>query len=81
MYQVNSNELITMIKSGYNPQQLMFNVLEQRMGNTPIGQNLLTLARNGQTAEIEKFVRNLATQQGIDYDKEFNAFKQSLGLK
>lgn len=81
MYQVNPQQLVQMIKQGYNPQQLMLNVLQTRMGNTPIGQNLLTLARNGRTADIEKFARNLMAQEGLDYDKEFSAFKQSLGLK
>ena len=81
MYQVDPKQLIAMIRQGYNPQQLMINLLETRMGGTPMGQNLITLAKNGQTAEIERIARNLAAQQGIDYDKEFDAFKQSLGLK
>lgn len=50
------------------------------MGNTPIGQNLLNLAKAGRTDEIERIVRNLAAQEGLDYDKEFNAFRKSLGL-
>lgn len=81
MNSVNPNDLIAMIKNGYNPQQLMLSVLQMRMGNTPMGQNLLHLARNGRTDEIEKIARNLAAQQGIDYDTEFNAFKQRLGFK
>jgi hypothetical protein len=58
----------------------MMSVLESEMGSTPIGQNLLNLARAGRTDEIERIVRNLAAQQGLDYDKEFNAFRKSLGL-
>jgi hypothetical protein len=50
------------------------------MGNTPLGENLLTLARNNRTSEIEGIVRNLAAQRGIDYDKEFMAFRQMLGV-
>lgn len=80
VYRVNPNDLIAMIKQGYNPQQLMMSVLESEMGSTPIGQNLLNLARTGRTDEIERIVRNLAAQQGLDYDKEFNAFRKSLGL-
>lgn len=81
MYQVNPAQLIAMIRQGYNPEQLMLHVLESRMGGTPMGQNLITLARNGQTAEIEKIARNLAAQQGKDFDKEFKAFKEMMGLK
>jgi hypothetical protein len=65
-----------MIKNGQNPQQLLMNVLENQMQDTPLGANLLNLARNNNTAEIERIARNIASQKGVDYDKEFNAFKQ-----
>lgn len=73
-------QIIAMIKRGYNPEQLLMNILENRMGGTPMGDNLINLARSGNTAEIEKIARNLTSQQGLDYDKEFSAFKQQLGL-
>ena len=81
MYQMDPKQLILMIKQGYNPQQLMLNFLEANMGHTPMGQNLLTLAKNGRTDEIERIARNLAAQQGRDFDKEFKAFKDRLGFK
>lgn len=78
---LNPMQLIQMIRSGTaNPQQLAMNLLQQNMGNTPMGQNLLQLAQNGKSADIEQIVRNLAKQQGIDFDKEFASFKQMLGL-
>lgn len=76
MLQVDPMQLIMMIKNGQNPQQLMLSILENQMQDTPLGANLLNLARNGDTAGIEKIARNIAAQRGIDYDKEFNAFKQ-----
>ena len=78
---VNPNELIQMIRSGSNPQQLMLSVLEQRAQGNPVYANLLQLAKENKTAEIEQFARNLAQSQGIDFDKEFNAFRQRLGFK
>lgn len=79
MYNVDPNQLVQMIKSGYNPQQLIMSILEGQAG-TPMGANLLTLARNGQTEEIEKIARNLYAQRGgQDFDKDFLAFKQMLG--
>ena len=78
---VDPAQLVQMIKMGQNPHQLMLSVLETQMGNTPLGANLLTLAKNGNTVEIERIVRNLASQQGINYDNEFKAFKQRLGFK
>ena len=81
MYNVNPMQLVMMIKNGYNPQQLLMSILETNMAGTPMGDNLLYLARNNQTDEIEKIARNLVTQQGKDFDKEFMAFKRALGLK
>ena len=78
--QVNPMQFIQMIKSGQNPQQLMINYMQSEIGNTPMGQKLLQLAQSGNTQQIEQIVRNLAAQKGVDFDSEFNAFKQSLGL-
>lgn len=72
---MNPMQLIQMLRSGQNPQQLAMNLLESQMG-----QNLLNLAKNGRSADIEQIARNLAKQQGIDFDKEFAAFKEMLGL-
>jgi hypothetical protein len=74
-------QILGMIRNGYNPEQLVLSMMESRMKGTPMGDNLLNLARQGNTAEIEKIARNLAAQQGIDYDKEFNEFKKLIGLK
>lgn len=80
MYQVDPMQLIQSIKNGQNPQQLMLSILQNQMGNTPMGQNLLSMVRNGQTNQIEQFARNLYQSRGLDFDKEFNAFKQQFRL-
>lgn len=79
-YSVDPRRLIQMIKQGQNPQQLMLSVLENQAG-TPLTDNLLKLAKNGQTAEIEKIARNLYAQQGRDFDSEFKAFKNMFGFE
>ena len=68
------------VRQGYRPDQITLNIVEQKMKGTPIGDNLIKLARQGNSAEIERIARNLADQQGIDFDKEFEAFKKQLGL-
>lgn len=68
------------IKRGSNPEQIMMNILEQRMGGTPMGDNLISLARQGNSKEIERIARNLASQRGMDFDKEFSAFRKRYGL-
>lgn len=80
MYPVDPNVLIQMIKSGKNPQQLMMAVLQGQAYNNPLGKNLLSLAQQGRTDELEKVVRNIYAQQGgNDFDQEFEAFKRALG--
>ena len=68
------------IKRGSNPEQIMMNILQQRMGGTPMGDNLISLARQGNSQEIERIARNLASQRGMDFDKEFLAFRKRYGL-
>lgn len=79
MYSVDPRCLIQMIRQGQNPQQLMLSVLEGQAGS-PMGRNLLNLARNGQTAEIEKIARNLCKERGMDFDQEFMKFRQMFGI-
>ena len=80
MYPVDPTVLIKMIKSGQNPEQLVLSVLQDQAYNTPLGKNLLNLAQQGRTDELEKVVRNIYTQQGgKDFDADFEAFKKSLG--
>ena len=79
MYPVNPNVLLQMIKQGQNPQQLMLKVL-QGQANTPLKKNLLNLAEQGRTDEIEKIARNLYIQQGgKNFDQDLEAFKKTIG--
>lgn len=75
------NWFLSQIKRGSNPEQIMMNILEQRMGGTPMGNNLISLAKQGNTKEIEKIARNIASQRGVkNFDEEFNAFKKHYGF-
>ena len=80
MYNVNPLELIQMIKNGKNPQQLIIKVLEDSAASTPLGENLLLLAKDGRTQEIEQVARNIFASKGLDFDQEFKAFKNQFGL-
>ena len=70
--------MMAMAKSGQNPQQLIMNFLQQQ--SSPMGQNLFKLAQSHNAQELEQIARNLCAQKGLDYDKEFTAFKKTLGL-
>lgn len=71
---------INIAKQG-NPQQVVMNMLQQRVqqGN-PIFANLLDKVQQGDTRGVETIVRNMAQEKGIDFDKEFNSFRRQFGL-
>lgn len=73
---INPMQLIQLIKGGGNPQQLVMNFLQQN--NNPIVQNAANLAQNGDTVGLQQIARNLAQQRGLNFDEEFNKFKNSL---
>lgn len=73
---VNPIQLIQMIKSGQNPQQLLMSIFQGNSNNNPILQNAINLAQKGDVSALEIIARNLAQQRGLDFDKEFTKFKQ-----
>lgn len=81
MPQFNPMQIINAIRQGQNPQQMVMQIVQERMGNTPLGSNLMNLAQDNKTQEIEDIARNIVKQRGGDFDKEFDAFKQMLGIK
>lgn len=81
MMNVDPAKLIELIRNGKNPQQLMMHILEDRAyTNNPVMMNLLELAKENRTSEIEQVARNLYAERGLDFDSEFNSFKQKFGL-
>ena len=79
-YNVNPMQLIQLIKGGQNPQQLLMGILQQRAKGNPLYENLFNLSQQGKGVEIETIARNICKEKGIDFDKEFNSFKNNLGL-
>lgn len=73
-------QLIGAIKQGGNPQQMVMSMLEQSTQSNPIAKNIYSLVRQGNYAEIEQIARNMTRERGLDFDKEFNSFKQMFGL-
>ena len=75
---VNPMQLIQLIKSGQNPQQLVMNILQQQSQNNPILNNAMNLAQGGNTGALQQLARNLAAQRGLDFDKQFTNFRNQL---
>lgn len=73
---VSPEYFIQMIRQGKNPEQLMMDFLQRQMGDSP----LFLMAQKRDGKGIEQFARNYYKQQGKDFDKEFQMFRQTFGL-
>ena len=70
--------IVQMLQKGQNPQQIVMTILGNNQN--PMAMNLVNLARQGKTAELEQIARNITKEQGKDFDTEFRAFRQNLGF-
>ena len=61
------------ITQGMTPR----NILNKMGVNNPILNNVMDMAKNGDTSGVEKFARNICKQKGIDFDTEFTRFKDN----
>lgn len=59
-----------------NPQQFVMNMLGQNQ--TPMGMQLINLAKTGNTNQIEQFARNICKERGMDFDKSFSEFMKQI---
>lgn len=75
----NMIQFMNVMKQG-NPQQIAMNMLEENAKNNPFFANILELVKKGDKKEVEDIVKNMAKEKGIDFEKEFNSFKQMFGL-
>lgn len=70
-----NNNPIEMIKLflGQNkkPEELLQKMVND---NNPILNNLINMAKTGDSKGVENFARNLYKDQGRDFDKEFSEF-------
>ena len=62
------------LTQGMTPQ----NILGQMNVNNPILNNVISMAKNGDTSGVENFATNICKQRGMDFDKEFNKFRNNL---
>ena len=75
----NMMNIIDIARSG-NPQQLVMNMLEQRAQSNPRYADILSLVKQGKTQDVEKIVRNIASERGMNFDQAFNNFRRDFGL-
>ena len=79
----NQQDMFKLISSFKNqdPAVIVTNMVNEAAGQgDPIMQNLASLIQEGRTNEIEGVIRNVAKEAGMDYDKEFEAFRKTFRL-
>ena len=58
---------------GFTPKGII-----NRIGtNNPILNNIMNMAQKGDTQSVETFARNICKQKRLDFDTEFNKFRNN----
>lgn len=78
---INPMQLMQMIKSGGNPQQMIMNIMRQNARNNPVMNNALNMVEKGDMKGVEQLARNLCNEKGINPDDAFNQIKGQFGMK
>ena len=68
--------LKTFMGKGGNPEQLILKTITGNNSN-PMIENLVNMAKKGNSKGVETFARNFFKEKGRDFDKEFSEFMQN----
>lgn len=78
---INPMNLIQMLRSGGNPQQMIMNMMRQNAGSNPVMNNALQMAEKGDTKGLENLARNLCKERNINPDDAIKQIASQLGVK
>lgn len=67
---------IEFIKGIKNPEQFIMNTIKQN--SNPMMEQLMQMAKNGNSNQIEQFARNVCKERGMDFDKSFAEFMKQI---
>ena len=62
------------VLQGMTPQ----NILRKVNIQNPMLNNVIGMAKNGDTQGVETFARNICKQKDIDFDTEYSKFRKSI---
>ena len=68
--------LMEFMKGIKNPKQFVMNMLKQ--SQNPMAIQLMQMAKNGNTNQIEQFARNICKERNINFDDEFSKFMKQI---
>lgn len=69
------NMIKNFVKQQGNPKELLLNFVQRNPQNYMIN-NLINSAKNGNYQEVENFARNMCKEKNINFDIEFQQFKE-----
>ena len=61
---------------GGSPQQFIQNMMAKNLKGNPMMNNLMDMAKSGNSQGVEQFARNMFKERGRDFDKEFAEFRK-----
>lgn len=64
------------VKGIQNPKDFVMNMIGKN--SNPMLNNLMQMAKKGNSKEIETFARNFCRERGRDFDKEFSDFMKQM---
>ena len=67
---------IEFIKGIQNPKDFVIKMIGQN--SNPMLNNLMQMAKKGNSKEIETFARNFCRERGRDFDREFSDFMNQM---
>ena len=68
----NPMQFMNMLKGIKSPKDAVINMIKSN--NNQMIKNIVEMAEKGDSQGVENFARNLYSQQGRDFDKEFGEF-------
>lgn len=77
MANLNPLQMVSMLKNG-NPRDLAEQIIKENFPNDPMMQNLLQMARQGNTQGLQQFAQNYFSQQGRDFNSEMTGLLNML---
>lgn len=77
---MNPMQFIQMLRGGGNPQAMVMNMLRQNAGQNPMLGNALNMMEQGNVSEVEKMVKNLCKEKGLNPDDVMKQTKNLFGM-
>lgn len=77
MADLNQLQILMALKNG-NPQQVAQQIIQQNFPNDPMMQQLMQLALNNDTQNLNKFAEQFFAKRGLDFTKELGNLMSTL---